>query len=140
MSAKVTVKTSMKQADQICAALEAMGVPANMIQRHPDGKEIDGYRGKQWGKAEILIPKSWHGGYSDIGFARQEDGTYAAILDHIDEYGACRKVGKEGAGSFSQLTGQWYAATTAQKTLQTQGFQAHIQQDGKNLKVLAQQW
>ena len=59
MSAKVTVKTSMKQADQICAALEAMGVPANMIQRHPDGKEIDGYRGKQWGKAEILIPKSW---------------------------------------------------------------------------------
>ena len=141
MSAKVTVKTSMKQADQIHAALEAMGVPTNQIQRHPEGREIDGYRGKKWGKAEIIIPKSWHNGYSDIGFVRQQDGTYAAVLDHIDEHTACRMLGKEAVGNtFSQMTGQWYAATAARKTLQSQGFQTEIRQDGKNLKVLAEQW
>lgn len=142
MSAKMTIKTNMKQADQIIGALIAMGVPEDQIQHAPEGVEVSGYRGKSYGEAQILIPKKWHGGYGDVGFAQQSDGTYQAVMDDLDNYRLCRKLQVEvpkGAG-FASLTGQWYAATAAKRALRQQGFRAKIKQDGPNLRVLAQQY
>ena len=142
MSARVTIKTNMRSEEQIIQTLVAMGVPPQHVQHIPEGRQVKGYHGQYWGTAQVLISKAWHGGYGEVGFARQPDGTYNAVLDHIDNRSVCRRLQVEApsGSSFAQLTGQWYAATTAKRTLQHQGFSAKIQQDGANLKVLAQQY
>ena len=142
MSAKVTIKTSMRSEGQILAALSAMGVPAEHITHAPEGKQVRGYARSRSGMAQVVIGKEWHGGYGDVGFAKQADGTYTVIMDDLDDRKLCRslKIDKSARGKFAQMSGQWYAATTAKRTLQQQGFTATIRQDGVNLRVLAQQY
>jgi hypothetical protein len=142
MSAKVTIKTSMRSEERIIAALSSMGVPAQHILHAPEGKQVRGYGRSRSGIAQVVIRKEWHGGYGDVGFAKQSDGTYTVIMDDLDDRKLCRSLSlaKAGRGKFAQVSGQWYAATAAKKTLQLQGFTATIRQDGENLRVLAQQY
>lgn len=142
MSAKVVVKSKMRSADQIIEVLKRMGVPEGKIVNAPDGQKINGYRGRGWGTAEVLVLKSWHGGYSDIGFIRGDDGTFSVVIDHIDTLTASRGLTAQSprGTSFTQLVEQWYAAETAVNTLKDHGYRATIRQDGVNLKVLAQQY
>lgn len=141
MSAKIVIKSSMKDMHQIASALSAMGVPDNMVQVCPDGVEMNGYRGAKWGKVQVLIPKTWHGGYSDIGFAQQDDGTFSVLVDHIDDHSALRKVQNAVPGdSFGSIVNRWYAANSAKKALRDQGYEVTIRQQGKDLQVVGQQW
>lgn len=135
MSAKVTVKTKMKDADMIVEALRLMGIPEEQILRSSAGLNINGYRGRNWGVAHILIPKAFHGGYSDIGFVKNE-GAFDMCVDHIDTYTISRKLKYEDR-KFEDVANQWYAAAVSRKTLAGQGFDTTIQRDGERLKVLA---
>lgn len=137
MSARVTVKTTMKDADIIMEALNLMGIPAEHIKRDQAGIRIDGYLGKDWGTAEILIGKQFHRGYSDVGFVKNGD-AYDVYVDHIDTHSICRKLGSEGR-KFEDLANQWYAAAVSQRTLKSQGFNTTIKRDGDRLKVMASQ-
>lgn len=135
MSAKVTVKTEMKDADMIVEALKLMGIPSDQIRRDADGLKIDGYLGRDWGVAHILVPKGFHKGYADVGFVKNGN-VYDLHVDHIDTRTLSRKLGHEGR-KFEDLANQWYAAAVSQKTLKNQGFNTTIKRDGDRLKVLA---
>jgi hypothetical protein len=135
VSAKVTVKTQMKDAAMIVEALKLMGIPADRIQQDEAGMPINGYRGKNWGLAHILVPKAYHRGLADIGFVKNGD-TYDLHVDHIDTYSISRKLKHEGR-KFEDVANQWYAAAVSRKTLVDQGFNTRIQRDGERLKVLA---
>lgn len=135
MSARVTVKTEMKDPSMIVEALKLLGIPAEHIKVDASGIRIDGYLGKDWGVAEVLIPKAFHKGYSDVGFVKNGD-TYDVYVDHIDTHSISRRLGHEGR-KFEDLANQWYAAAVSQKTLRGQGFNTTIKRDGDRLKVMA---
>ena len=135
MSAKVTVRTQMKDRAMIVEALKLMGVPDHVISVSDEGLRISGYQRKNWGKAQVLISKKFHDGYADVGFIRNGD-TYDLCVDHIDTFRISNLLGAEGR-KFEDLANQWYAAAVSQKTLKAQGFNTTIRKDGERLKVLA---
>lgn len=88
MSAFRNNATSMRNQKDLIGALQDVGCSPEV---HASPQNLIGYRGdKRKQKAEIIIPRKTISSVSnDIGFAKQEDGTFLAIISEYDtnEYG-----------------------------------------------------
>ena len=138
MSHLVTCKSCMKDKKTVLAALKRLGVPEDMIEVAEEGKTLtlQGYYKSHKSQVEILVKQGFHGGYSGLGFAKGEDGTYGICVDDMDDRNAL--VSKTSAkSSFSQSVNQWYSALKAQKALKRQGLVAKVKEEDGKLLVLA---
>jgi hypothetical protein len=98
MSEFQEVKTKLKDKKALIAALIDMGWTENQIEICEKPKNLYGYRGDQRDEvAHIIIRKHNVGGSSnDIGFRREEDGTYTPIISKFD---------RGSSGNHAQHTG-----------------------------------
>lgn len=137
MSHLVSCKSCMKDKDAVLSALSKLGVPAELIQVAQDGQTLDlqGYMRGHTAKVDILVDRSFHGGYGPFGFSKSEDGTYQVHVDDMDDRGAL--AAKTKTSTFSTGVSQWYSALKAQRALKKQGLSTKIKQEGQKLVVLA---
>ena len=86
MSEFIECKTKFKDADALVAALIMMGWKEGEIEVHKTPQNLYGYQGdKRSQKAEIIIRRKFVGGSSnDMGFAKDKDGCYEAIVSAFD--------------------------------------------------------
>ena len=71
--------------DETCL-VDALKEEFKEVQVNTAATNLEGYQGdKRSQKAEIVIPRKYVGGASnDIGFAKQANGTYKAIISDYD--------------------------------------------------------
>jgi hypothetical protein len=87
MSHFVNIKTKITDGAALAAALQRMGFTKNDIEIHEKVKDLQDYRGNLQGKqANIIVrqralQKLYNFPTNDIGFVRNPDGSYGAILD-----------------------------------------------------------
>ena len=88
MSHYTECKTSFKSKTMLVKALIEVGFRENQIELHEEAVNLYGYQGdmrKQ--KANVVIRRQNVGTASnDIGFARQADGTYKAMISEYDQH------------------------------------------------------
>ncbi len=88
MSHYATVQTELKSEDALVAALEALQTnwKGNIQVFTTTTMPLFDYVGKmRKDRANIIVPRKFVGGLSnDIGFLRQVDGTYSAIISDYD--------------------------------------------------------
>jgi len=86
MSHYAELKTQIKDEKALVAALVRMGFKEEHVEIHKEATNLYGYHGdKRNDKAEIIIRRKYIGGSSnDIGFKKQADGTYKAIISDFD--------------------------------------------------------
>ena len=134
MSALITCETCMKDQRAVIQALEKLGVPKDQILVANPGESLEliGY-GSQRAQVDILIKKSWYGGYGDVGF-KKENGKYRVYIDDLDDGG---RLGAKVGQQFSTGVNQWYSAVVAQKALKQQGLITKIKKEGNKLLVVA---
>jgi hypothetical protein len=84
MSHYNNVKTEIRDQDCLVAALKTLGFGPTI---HEAAHQLEGYQGdKRQQTAEIIIPRRQVGGAAnDIGFKRQENGTFTAIISDYDK-------------------------------------------------------
>lgn len=84
MSAYTEQQTQFKYAALLVSALKACGV--SEVNVFETAQPLEGYHGdKRADTAEIIIPRHAVGSLSnDIGFKRQPDGTYKAVISEYD--------------------------------------------------------
>lgn len=91
MSAYRELETNMTDVDCLKDSLKEMKLKSNKPcepQVHEEPQQLVGFQGdKRQQKAEIVIPRSQVGGASnDIGFARDKDGNFKAIISSYDSH------------------------------------------------------
>jgi hypothetical protein len=84
MSAYTEQETQITDADILKECLKEKGV--GDVQHHEKAVQLEGYHGdKRKDTAEIVIPRRAVGSMSnDIGFKKQTDGTFKAIISQYD--------------------------------------------------------
>lgn len=84
MSAYTQVKCSFRDPEALVEGLRELGYKPNVFSIPV---QLEDYRGKlRTQRAEIIIPRVQLSGLSnDVGFARQADGTYVAIISEYDQ-------------------------------------------------------
>lgn len=88
MSAYREQQTQFKDEKLLVECLRAV---FSEVQLHSLAVQLEGYRGdKRSQTAEIVIPRRRGSASNDIGFKRQADGSFAAIISEYDShtYGA----------------------------------------------------
>ena len=96
MSMYCNIKTQFKNRTALIAALMETGNwIAKQIEVHDEPQHLYGYQGDRREQTAHVIIRREHVGRAsnDIGFARQPDGTYAAV---ISEYDGGRDTSKYG--------------------------------------------
>ena len=84
MSRFAVYETTLRDPQHIVAALGAMGY--EHVECYPEPQALYGYVGdKRSEQAEVIIRRQYVGSASnDIGFAKNPDGTYRAIISEYD--------------------------------------------------------
>ncbi len=103
MSRYCEIKTIFQDGDAlVCALLETGNWTIEQIEVHSEPQNLRGYRGDlRSEKANIIIRRKHVGSSSnDLGFIKNEYGTYQAIVSEYDS-------GKYGAAFIGQLTGNY---------------------------------
>lgn len=87
MSHYVKIKTAITDRDCLLKGLKRMGFKDNQIETHDEATNLYGYQGdKREDKANVIIRRKNVGASSnDIGFTREEDGSYRAIISEYDQ-------------------------------------------------------
>lgn len=119
MSEYAATKTEYKDKDCLIKALNAQGY--NTIEDHEVPQQLIDYRGnptryldKNGDKANIIVRRKYVGGAAnDLGFLKQADGTYSAIVSEYDS-------GKHNKQWFEGLKKN-YAEARHMKTAKQQG-------------------
>jgi hypothetical protein len=139
MSEYVVIATAFTDADHLVAALVDLGFPLDTIEVNERPVTLCGYRGDaRPERAEIVIRREYVGrGSNDLGFARQADGTFRAVISEYDQ----RTAGTHGPydqAFLGRLT-QAYALRTIQHHYRARGYQVqvHRQSDGA-IQVVAE--
>lgn len=98
MSEFIESKTKMKDRKALIAALIEMGWKETEIEIHDTPAHLYGYQGdKRDEVAHIIIRKHNVGGSSnDIGFRKEEDGTYTPVISKFDRSSSGRCAGHTG--------------------------------------------
>jgi len=98
MSEFVECKTKFKDRKALVEGLMALGFAESEIEVHEEAQNLYGYHGdKREQKANIIIRRKNVGGSSnDIGFAKQADGTYEAIISAFDRGSGGKHAAKYG--------------------------------------------
>lgn len=113
MSAYNEIDTQYTDQQCLVEALQEMGYKP---QVHEKAEKLEGYHGdKRTQTAEIIIPRHQVGGASnDVGFKRNADGTFTAIVSDFD------KSGNFGTKKQQQLK-KIYAEKMAMKQARAKG-------------------
>jgi Protein of unknown function (DUF1257) len=84
MSHFTSIKTQIKQVEPLLQALADLGFQA--VEVHETAQPLFGFRGDVRSQtAEVIIRRQYVGAASnDIGFKRQADGTFEAIISDYD--------------------------------------------------------
>ncbi|MBW4473542.1 MAG: DUF1257 domain-containing protein [Stenomitos rutilans HA7619-LM2] len=134
MSHFTQIKTEIKDPDALVKALTEMKFKA--IEVHETAQPLYGYQGdKRSDTAEIIIRRQYIGRMSnDIGFKRQENGSFTAIISEYDRH-------KYSQQWLNQMT-QRYAYHALMTQVPLQGFaieQDEILDDG-TIRVVLAKW
>ena len=135
MSHFTVVKTRITDEDALVAGLADLGFGA--VERHAIAQPLVGFQGDQRAEIGHVIVRREHVGHlsNDIGFRRQADGTYQAIISEYDRSHAYSQ------GWVDRLT-QRYAYHVVCARMQAQGYQV-VQEatraDGQ-LQLTLQRW
>lgn len=86
MSAYAEYVTEFDNAEMLVECLKEMGF--SEVQLHATAQQLEGYHGdKRSQTAEIIVPRRVVGSASnDIGFKRNENGKFAAIISEFDSH------------------------------------------------------
>lgn len=125
------IKTQLKNKDSLIKALAKLGFGADKLKVHETAQQLEGYMGdKRKQTAEIVIPRKHVGrGANDIGFKKQEDGTYQAI---ISDYDGGKGHGRYGTKWRQQLN-KHYNIEQSKKAFTANGwsYQEKVDQKGR---------
>lgn len=115
MSHYAAITTKIKSQTALLAALADMG--KTEVEVHKEPQHLFGWHGDQRAEtAEVIIRRAHIGCASnDVGFKRQPDGTYQAI---ISDYDRSAHLTPAWMGQFEQR----YALHTTLETMSLQGF------------------
>ena len=115
MSHYSTISTCIKDQSHLISALKSMGFKDNQIQSG-ESLKLNNYTGRDSGrKAQVRIDKKHIGGYiNDLGFERQEDGSFTMHGDLGSKYG--------GNDAFSKKLTQHYSVSIIKQTAEERGF------------------
>jgi hypothetical protein len=92
MSHFLQAKSKITDQEALVRALVEKGFKESQIKVSATPIPMVGYFGRTGDqKANIILPKSVTGHHSDIGFLKDTDGTFTAI---VDEYGSGNRYGK----------------------------------------------
>lgn len=119
MSEYVVCETNYTSQDVLIEALEDIGITKEMIEVHAAGVALEGFEGGlREQKANIVIRRKWVGSASnDIGFEKQADGSYKAIVSSYDKMrGLGQKVLSKNTGGTGELD-QQYAKRAILRTI-----------------------
>jgi hypothetical protein len=139
MSEYVIVATAFTDADHLVDALVDLGFPRDTIEMHDHPVTLYGYRGDaRPERAEIVIRREYVGrGANDIGFVRQADGTFRAIISEYDQRtpGTCGPYDHAFLGRLTQA----YSLRTIQHHYRARGYQVQVQrQSDGTIQVVAE--
>jgi hypothetical protein len=83
MSHFTRVRTALRDASLLAAALQSAGYPQVEVHQRP--QRLRGW-GSQTAQAEVIVRRASipGGAITDFGFARQPDGTFEAVIDSMD--------------------------------------------------------
>ncbi|MGH7307395.1 MAG: DUF1257 domain-containing protein [Candidatus Rokuibacteriota bacterium] len=127
MSEYVVIATVFTEARHLVDALVDLGFPPDTIEAHDGPVTLYGYRGDaRPERAEIVIRREYVGrGSNDIGFSRQPDGVFRAIISEYDQRtpGACGPYDQAFLGRLAQA----YSLRTIQHHYRARGYQVHVQ-------------
>lgn len=114
MSHFTTLRTHLTDRDALVAALCDVGHPD--VEVHDDAQPLHGFRGDVRAQRAHVIIRRRHVGYmsNDLGFARQADGRFDAVISDFDR-------GRYDAAWLARLTARHAYHVTA-TTLAAQGF------------------
>ncbi|MBW4582861.1 MAG: DUF1257 domain-containing protein [Tildeniella nuda ZEHNDER 1965/U140] len=134
MSHFTAIKTQIKDAEALVKALADVGF--KQVEVHETAQPLYGFQGDLRSQtAEIIIRRKYVGGASnDIGFQRQQDGTFEAIISEYDR----RKYAQPWLNQVMQRYG--YHALMA--TAPAQGFtveEEEVLADG-TIRVVVGRW
>ena len=139
MSEYVIIATAFTEAGHLVDALVDLGFPRDTIEVHDRPDTLYGYRGDaRPERAEIVIRRGSVGhGSNDIGFARQLDGTFRAIISEYDQRtpGTCGPYDQAFLGRLTQA----YSLRTIQHHYRARGYQVQVQrQSDGTIQVVAE--
>lgn len=110
MSEFITCETVYTDEGLLKEALVDLGIALEQIEVHAEGAELVGYQGDQRiQKAHVIVRRQHVGSASnDIGFEKQADGTYKAIVSEYDKnFGYGNKILSKSAGGSGELDQQY---------------------------------
>lgn len=119
MSEYIVCETNYTSEEILKEALVDIGVPVEHIEIHQEAKPLVGIGGSvRAQKANIIIRKENVGAASnDIGFEKQADGSYKAIVSDYDKHsGFGKKVLSKISGGTGELD-QHYAKRAVLRTI-----------------------
>jgi len=134
MSHFTTIKTQIKDSTALVKALEDVGFKT--VEVHETPQHLYGFQGDiRPDTAEIIVRRKYIGAASnDIGFQRQADGTYQAVISEYDRH-------QYSQTWLNRLT-QRYGYHQLLETAATQGFaveQQEVLEDG-TIRVVVGRW
>lgn len=134
MSHFTCIKTQLKNRDTLIQALADVGF--NDVEVHENAQHLYGYQGDvREQTAEVIIRRQYIGSASnDIGFKRQDDGQFEAIISEYD----CHKYSQSWLNSLTQRYGYHTLLATAPE----QGFTVEEEEtleDG-TIRVVVARW
>ncbi|MGK7873313.1 MAG: DUF1257 domain-containing protein [Xenococcaceae cyanobacterium] len=134
MSHFTCIKTQIRNVEALVKALGDVGF--NNVEVHETAQHLYGFQGDVRPQtAEVIIRRQYIGRASnDIGFKRQQDGTFKAIISEYDRY-------KYSQQWLNQLT-QRYGYHTLMATAPVQGFTVEEEEtleDG-TIRVVVGRW
>ena len=139
MSEYVIIATAFTDASHLVEALVDLGFPRDTIEVHDRPVTLYGYRGDaRPERAEIVIRREYVGrGSNDIGFARQADGVFRAIISEYDQLTPGAR-GPYDQALLGRLT-QAYSLRAIQHHYRARGYQVQVQrQSDGTIQVVAE--
>src|ERR1035441_7442222 len=123
MSEYAKLEAQYKDRDCLVEALKEQGYPT--VEVHDEAVQLYDYHGRATtyldatgDKANVIVRRNFVGGAAnDLGFAKQADGKYAAIVSRFD-------TGKHNTKWFSQLKDRYLDKVTT-KEAKKRGLKLH---------------
>jgi hypothetical protein len=134
MSHFTCIKTQIKNADALVKALADVGF--HQVEVHENAQHLYGYQGDVRSQtAEVIVRRQYIGVASnDIGFKRQDDGNFEAIISEYDR----NKYSQQWLNGLTQR----YGYHTLMATAPAQGFSIEEEEtleDG-TIRVVVARW
>lgn len=116
-----TTKT-LRDTETLLAALTAIGFDSTRVSVYEQPTTLYGYQGDaRQEKAHIVIrrTKTGVGASNDVGFLRQPDGTYRALVSEYDQSAVKALAGEERGRPFLASLTKVYGALARDRAVQT---------------------